>query len=147
MKAINDKDLKIKICELMLACYSDNFEDAYKAKADLFLWIEKVCNDRDDALREVDYLTGQLESANIDCNNAMKRLENLKKYGAEVPDIRDMYPAEMLRNAKQHLNEMYGNAITTDDNLDPEDYKAKEFTDPDAYLYDEDLPKKDGDDE
>ena len=71
MKAINDKDLKIKICELMIACCSDNFEDAYKTKADLFLWIEKVCHDRDDALREADYL---------------------KKYGSEVPDIRDMYP-------------------------------------------------------
>ena len=72
MKAINNKDLKIKICELMIACYSDNFEDAYKSKADLFLLVDKVCNDRDDAI---------------------SRLENLKKYGDENPDIRDMYPS------------------------------------------------------
>lgn len=138
LKAIDSKKLKIKICELMIACYSDNFTDAYQAKADMFLWIDKICNDRDDALREVDFLSGQLEAANNDLRLTQIRLENLKKYGAENPDIRDMYPSfeyhdndstEAIRHAKQHLSEIYGKDITEGDRLDPADYADLPFPD------------------
>lgn len=75
--------------------------------------IDKLNELIEDQKREIDFLSGQLEAANNDLRLAQIRLENLKKYGAENPDIRDMYP-----NIEYH-----------GDRLDPADYADLPFPD------------------
>lgn len=121
-----------KVCGLFMQAVAEHFDKCLVLQQDIreevYDWYFKI-----DALeRELEYVKGQLEDANNELNLTRLRLENLKKYGAEVPDIRDMYPCmdeHAKRYAKQHLNEIYGKDITEGDRLDPADYADLPFPD------------------
>ena len=94
---IDREVIKLRICDLIFACYAENFEEMYKAKSDVFLWIDNLITDRDAKDRELDFVRGQLEHSDNELYETQLRLENLKTYGSEVPDIRDMYPTKIFK--------------------------------------------------
>lgn len=106
MKKYDSKELQMMVQEIIIADFTQDFEKMYKTKADLFIRLDAMCEQIEDMQREISFLSGQLEAANNDLRLTQIRLENLKKYGAENPDIRDMYP---------------------DSRLDPADYKDIPF--------------------
>lgn len=93
MKKYDSKELQMMVQEIIIADFTQDFEKMYKTKADLFIRLDSMCEQIDDMQREISFLSGQLEAANNDLRRTQLRLENLKKYGAESPDTRDMYPS------------------------------------------------------
>lgn len=120
MKKYDSKELQMMVQEIIIADFIQDFEKMYKTKADLFIRLDAMCEQIEDMQREIDFLSGQLEAANNDLRLTQIRLENLKKYGSEIPDIRDIYPKVSFD---------YHDDDPTDDRLDPADYAYLPFPD------------------
>lgn len=122
-------ELKMKVIDLEWAVMEKNSVDRLYFQQEIF---DEITNlhamlqaseaDRDSWRERCEMLAKKEKLTRI-------RLENLKKYGDETPDIRNMYPTEALMEAKKHLNEIYGKDITEGDRLDPADYADLPFPD------------------
>lgn len=114
-------ELKMKVIDLEWAVMEKNSVDRRYYQQEIFdeitnlhVMLQASEADRDSWRERCEMLARKEELTRL-------RLENLKEYGDENPDIRNMYPCmekHAKMNTKQHLNEIYGKDITEGDRLD-----------------------------